>query len=124
MPGFSAREIALIGLIARYHRKGTPDYAEYRCLLDEQDGKLLICLAAMLRLAEFLERGRNAAVDDIVAHWTDDELQLSLVADEFPAVELWESERHAVPLVEMAFKRRVALQSIVSPDCRRDRVEE
>ena len=68
----------------------------------------------MLRLAEFLERGRNAAVDDIVAHWTDDELQLSLVADEFPAVELWESERHAVPLVEMAFKRRVALQSIVA----------
>ena len=32
LPGFSAREIALIGLIARYHRKGTPDYAEYRCL--------------------------------------------------------------------------------------------
>ena len=114
LPGFSAREIALIGLIARYHRKGTPDYAEYRCLLDDKDGKLLICLAAMLRLAEFLERGRNAAVDDIVAHWTDDELQLSLVADEFPAVELWESERHAVPLVEMAFKRRVALQSIVA----------
>ncbi len=114
LPGFSAREIALIGLIARYHRKGTPDYAEYRGLLEEKDGKLLICLAAMLRLAEFLERGRNAAVDDIVAHWTDDELQLSLVADEYPAVELWESERHAVPLVEMAFKRRVALQSIAA----------
>ena len=115
LPGFSAREIALIGLVARYHRKGTPDCAEYRGLLDEdKDGKLLICLSAMLRLAEFLERGRNAAVDDVVAHWTDDELQLSLVADEYPAVELWESERRAVPLVEMAFKRRVSLQSMAA----------
>ena len=112
LPGFTAREIALIGLLARYHRKGTPDCEHYRGLLNEKDGKLLICLAAMLRLAEFLERGRNAAVDDVVAHWTADELQLLLVADEFPAVEVWEAERQAVPLAEMAFKRKVVLQSM------------
>ena len=111
LPGFTAREIALIGLLTRYHRKGAPNCSEYRGLLNEKDGKLLICLAAMLRLAEFLERGRNAAVDDVVAHWTADELQLLLVADEFPAVEVWEAERQAVPLAEMAFKRKVVLQS-------------
>ena len=33
----------------------------------------------MLRLAEFLERGRNAAVDDVIVTWDDDELRLTLV---------------------------------------------
>ena len=115
LPGFSPREIALIGLLARYHRKGHPDNSGFKPLLDDDDTALLICLAAILRLAEFLERGRNAAVDDIIITWDDDSLRLTLIADEHPAVELWEAERNAVPLVETAFKRRVLLDSIAAP---------
>jgi exopolyphosphatase/guanosine-5'-triphosphate,3'-diphosphate pyrophosphatase len=115
LPGFSPREIALIGLLARYHRKGNPDNAGFKPLLANADADLLTCLAAILRLAEFLERGRNAAVDDIIITWDEDSLRLTLIADEHPAVELWEAERNAVPLVETAFKRRVLLDSIAAP---------
>lgn len=113
--GFNPREIAIIGLLARYHRKGTPDINNYNTLLDESDGAKLTCLASILRLAEFLERGRNAAVDDVIITWTGEELRLTLIADIYPAVELWEAERNAVPLVEQAFNKKVLLDSVAAP---------
>jgi len=115
LPGFSPREIALIALIARYHRRGEPDIADYRSLLGEDDTPLLTRLAAILRLAEFLERGRNATVDDVIITWDEHNLYLTLVADEYPAVELWQTERNAVPLFEAAFGRRVHLESVAAP---------
>jgi exopolyphosphatase/guanosine-5'-triphosphate,3'-diphosphate pyrophosphatase len=115
LPGFPPRHIALIALLARYHRRGEPDISDYKSILNKGDDELLIRLAAVLRLAEFLERGRNAAVDDIMVNWDDDELRLTLVADLFPAVELWEAQRNAVPLVEAAFKRQVHLDSVAAP---------
>jgi exopolyphosphatase / guanosine-5'-triphosphate,3'-diphosphate pyrophosphatase len=115
LPGFSPREIALIALLSRYHRKGTPDTLDYAILLDDGDGILLTRLAAILRLAECLERGRNAAVDDIIVTWEDSALHLSLISDEYPAVELWQAERNAAPLVETAFGRRVFFDSVAAP---------
>ena len=115
LAGYTPREIALVALLARYHRRGRPDIAGYEALLEDEDAILLERLAAILRLAEFLERGRNAAVDDIIIKWTDDYLRLTLIADEHPAVELWETERNALPLVETAFGRSVLLDSIAAP---------
>jgi exopolyphosphatase/guanosine-5'-triphosphate,3'-diphosphate pyrophosphatase len=115
LPGFSPRETALIALLARYHRKGTPDTTAYKFLLNDDDNVLLIRLAAILRLAEFLERGRNATVDDIAVTWDDNNLHLTLLADEYPAVELWQTERNAVSLVEAAFKRCVRFDSTAAP---------
>lgn len=102
--------------MTRYHRKGEPSPCEYHVLLDDKDTKLLTYLAAILRTAEFLERGRNATIDDISAAWTDDELHLILIADEYPAVELWETERNALSLLESAFKRRVRFTSTAVPN--------
>jgi exopolyphosphatase/guanosine-5'-triphosphate,3'-diphosphate pyrophosphatase len=115
LPGFTARETALIALLTRYHRKGKPDTSEYRLLLREGDDLLLLRLAAILRLAEFLERGRNATVDDLTVTWGEDYLRLTLIADEYPAVEVWDAERNALPLVELAFKRKVLLDSVAAP---------
>ena len=115
LAGFTPREVALIGLLARYHRKGTPDISTYDPLLTNDDLTLLTRLAAILRLAEFLERGRNGVVDDIITNWGDDYLRLTLIADEDPAVELWQTERNALPLVESAFARKVLLDSIAAP---------
>lgn len=116
LPGFSPRETALIALLARSHRKGRPDPSAYKILLNNDDSILLTRLAAILRLAEFLERGRSASVDDIAVAWDDDTLHLTLIADEYPAVELWEAERMAVSLVETAFKRRVLLNTTAAPN--------
>ncbi|MDP6037689.1 MAG: Ppx/GppA phosphatase family protein, partial [Candidatus Latescibacteria bacterium] len=115
LPGFTPREIALIALLARYHRRGKPDISDYKQLLTANDLKCLTCLSAILRLSEYLERGRNSAIDDISVTWTDDALHLTLIADNYPAVELWEAEHHAVPLTEQTFNRKVYLNSLAAP---------
>jgi exopolyphosphatase/guanosine-5'-triphosphate,3'-diphosphate pyrophosphatase len=116
LSGYSPRETALIALLTRYHRKGKPRVAAFESLLQEGDDLLLIRLAALLRLAEFLERGRNANVDDINAFWDEKTLRLTVVADEYPAVELWEAEKNAISLMEKAFQRQVIMESTAAPD--------
>lgn len=116
LPSFTPRETALIALLTRYHRKGKPRTNGFESLLRDGDEQLLLQLAAMLRLAEFLERGRNQSVDDVSAGWNDDTLRLTLLADEYPAVEIWEAERNAVELMERAFERRVIIESAAAPD--------
>ncbi len=115
LPGFTPREIALIALLVRYHRKGQPSPLEFESLLREDDLDRLLRLSAILRLAEYLERGRNATVDDITIRWNDSTLYLTLIADEYPAVELWGTERGAVSLIETAFGRSVVLESTAAP---------
>ena len=86
LAGFTPRDIALIALLARFHRKGRPDPAGYEDLLKKRDTAVLTRLAAILRLAEFLERGRNAIVSDVLIDWDDEELRITVVATEHPAV--------------------------------------
>jgi exopolyphosphatase/guanosine-5'-triphosphate,3'-diphosphate pyrophosphatase len=115
LPGFSPREIALIASLVRYRRKGDPEMVDYGALLDDGDEARILRLSAILRLAEWLERGRNAAVDDVIVTWTDDALRLTLIADEYPAVELWQAERNAALLLGEAFERHVILDSVAAP---------
>lgn len=115
LPGFKPREIALIALLTRYHRTGSPSSREFSSLFDERDEAILLPLAAILRLAEFLERGRNGRVDDVTAIWDDVTMRLTLIADEYPAVEIWEAEKRAIDLVAEAFGRQVLLESATAP---------
>ena len=62
LPGFSPRETALIGQMARYHRKGQPGLREFAPLARKGDEELLARCAAVLRVAEQLERARDQAV--------------------------------------------------------------
>ncbi len=116
LPGYTSRETAIIALLTRYHRKGKPTIKGYERLLGGDDEQLITQLAAILRLAEYLERGRNANVDDVIASWDEEMLRLTLIADEYPAVELWEAERNALSLMERAFGRHVVLESTAVPD--------
>ncbi len=116
LPGFTPRETAIIALLTRFHRKGNPTIKEFGQLLAVDDRRLVEQMAAILRLAEYLERGRNANVDDVIVTWDADTLRLTLVADEYPAVELWDAERNALALMELAFGRRVVVESTAVPD--------
>jgi exopolyphosphatase/guanosine-5'-triphosphate,3'-diphosphate pyrophosphatase len=116
LPGFTPRETAIIALLTRFHRKGNPTIKEFGQLLAVDDRRLVEQMAAILRLAEYLERGRNANVDDVIVTWDADTLRLTLVADEYPAVELWDAERNALALMESAFGRRVVVESTAVPD--------
>ena len=123
LPGYAPRDIALIALMARYHRKGTPNLGAFDSLMRPGDDVLLARLSAILRLAEYLERGRTCAVDDVAVSWGGDRkkdeggfLRLTLIADVFPAVEIWQTQRNALDLMERAFGRRIILDTTAAPE--------
>jgi exopolyphosphatase/guanosine-5'-triphosphate,3'-diphosphate pyrophosphatase len=105
IPGYSPREVALIALMARYHRKGTPGLDEFEPLMKSGDERLLTTLSALLRMAEYLERGRAGAVSDVDVHLNKNNIVLDLIASVNPAVEMWDAERNALPLFEEAYER-------------------
>ena len=63
LPGFSPRETGLIGQLARYHRKGSPGLGEFSALARDGDEEMVERCAAVLRLAEQLERPRDQTVE-------------------------------------------------------------
>jgi exopolyphosphatase/guanosine-5'-triphosphate,3'-diphosphate pyrophosphatase len=110
LPGFTPRETALIALLARYHRKGTPSTGIYDSLMQNGDERLLTWLSALLRLAEYLERGRNGNVYDVSVVMIPTQVVISLKAHDHPFVELWESEKNALDLMKRVCERDVHLK--------------
>lgn len=109
LPGFSPREVAIIALLTRYHRKGTPDAGEFESLLEKGDADRLRVLAALLRISEYLERGRSGVVRDVQARWDKKQLTLTLIAQN-AEVELWVTRRNGTDLMATAFEREVVLE--------------
>ena len=91
--------------MVRYHRKGEPRVKAYDGLLDATDERVLEQLTACLRAAESLERSRAGRVREVEVDFDDSSIRLTLVADEEPAVELWEVRQHSA-LFEQAFGGR------------------
>ena len=54
--------------------------------------------------------------DNRQAFGDDNNLRLTVVADEYPAAELREAEKNATSLMETAFERQVLLESTAAPD--------
>jgi exopolyphosphatase/guanosine-5'-triphosphate,3'-diphosphate pyrophosphatase len=95
LPGFTPRETALIGQAARYHRKGNPALGEFAPLMREGDEGLLRRIAAMVRVAEQLERSRDQAVRSADVDVRDGVVELKLRADEDVTIARWAAERQA-----------------------------
>jgi len=105
LPGFTPTEVALIAQAARYHRKGMPDPGPLAALLpDKAQLAQLNRMAALLRLAEDLERSRDQSVREAHVHVNGRAATLSLVCDEDTAVPRWAASRE-VELFERAFGR-------------------
>ncbi len=115
LPGFNPRETALIALLCRFHRKGQPVITDYKLILSKRDLKVLKHLSAILRVAECLERGRNANITDVITSWDDKNLRITLVANQYPAVEIWQTNRNAKDLLAGAFRKEISLDSISPP---------
>lgn len=81
LPGFSHREQVLVALLVRYHRKGAPTDGGLGAVLHEGDTDRLRKLAALLRLAEYLERSKAQRVREVKAHVSDAYVQLELLGD-------------------------------------------
>ncbi len=98
LPGFTPREVALIASMARYHRKGTPSLGSLAALCGPGDEELLLRGAALLRIAEQLERNRDQVVRAARLRRSDDDgggIVLELDADGDTSVARWGAERQS-----------------------------
>jgi exopolyphosphatase/guanosine-5'-triphosphate,3'-diphosphate pyrophosphatase len=93
LPGFSPRETGLIGQLARYHRKGSPGLGEFSALARDGDEELVARCAAVLRLAEQLERPRDQTVEGLEVEVDDGRVALRLRHSEDVTVARWAAER-------------------------------
>jgi len=102
LPGFSPREMALIGQIVRYHRKGLPTLGPFEPLMKPGDQELLDRCSVLLRLAEDLERSRDQAVAEAHVLANGSGVELALVSEEPVPVARWAAARES-DLFEQAF---------------------
>lgn len=114
LPGFSQREVALIGQMVRYHRKGTPELGSFAPLAQPGDDQMLKRCALLLRLAEGLERSRDQAVPTIRIKEKDSGvIRVKLKDSDDPsalAVAQWAASRES-PLFEQVFGRELRVVS-------------
>ena len=103
LPGFSPRELLLIGLIARYHRRGEPDASELGDLARKGDEDRLRLLCAVIRLAEQFERSRDGTIRAVRAEELDGGvlLQTETVPGADPTVPIWAARRNADLLADV-----------------------
>jgi exopolyphosphatase/guanosine-5'-triphosphate,3'-diphosphate pyrophosphatase len=106
LPGFSQREIALVAQIARYHRKGTPSLDDLAALGRKGDRELVTRCAALLRLAEQLERSRDQLVRAAHLAVQNGTVQLRLEGAGDVSLARWAASREG-GVFERAFDRRL-----------------
>jgi exopolyphosphatase / guanosine-5'-triphosphate,3'-diphosphate pyrophosphatase len=110
LPGFAPRELLLVGLIARYHRRGDPDASELGALAQNGDDERLRLLCAIIRLAEQLERSRDGAIRGVTVATRNG--TVTLAADADPArdstVPIW-AARQSSDLLARALGREVQI---------------
>lgn len=90
LPGLTSRDLALVANVARYHRGARPDekhpgYAS----LGADDRSLVMQLAAILRLADGLDRTHCSGVSDVEVRLVDDRLTVLARCPDGCDVELW-----------------------------------
>jgi exopolyphosphatase/guanosine-5'-triphosphate,3'-diphosphate pyrophosphatase len=106
LPGFTPRELHLIALIARYHRKGEPDVEELGKLARKEDEQRLAVLAGTIRLAEQLERSRDQTVSAVNVKSENGHVQIEPDAPADADVAIWSARRNA-DLLERALDREL-----------------
>ena len=103
--GFDPQEIEAIALIARYHRQGTPKKShEGYGDLPGSVRRAVKALAAMVRLAEGLDRSHAQALAGIDLYPRGDDYLARLRATGDAELELWAAHRHVAPLERMLGK--------------------
>jgi exopolyphosphatase/guanosine-5'-triphosphate,3'-diphosphate pyrophosphatase len=92
--GFEPAEVAFLAALVRHHRRGEPKPSEPRFgALGDADRERVRKLAALLRVADGLDRGRRGAVDDVRAHIGVDLVVLRVHVRDDPELALWGARR-------------------------------
>jgi exopolyphosphatase/guanosine-5'-triphosphate,3'-diphosphate pyrophosphatase len=103
--GFEPDEIEKIALIARYHRQAAPkrDHDGFGDL-KRRSRRAVRALAAILRLAESLDRSHAQTVGSVELHDRGDDDLLHIRTSGDAELELWSANRHAEPFERMTGK--------------------
>jgi exopolyphosphatase/guanosine-5'-triphosphate,3'-diphosphate pyrophosphatase len=106
--GFDPSEVAFLAALARHHRRGEPKTSEprYAALDSDDDRDRLRKLAALLRIADGLDRGRQGIVDDIRADVGAELVVLRLRVHGDAELELWGARRRR-ELLEKLYDREL-----------------
>jgi exopolyphosphatase/guanosine-5'-triphosphate,3'-diphosphate pyrophosphatase len=107
---FSQREMRLIANVARYHRKAHPgEHHEHFMTLSEDERETVTKLAAILRVADSLDREHLQRVTGVTAKVSDDEVALWLEGTAGALLEGW-TTRHKGNLFTKVFGRKIRLR--------------
>jgi exopolyphosphatase / guanosine-5'-triphosphate,3'-diphosphate pyrophosphatase len=109
LTGFTSPEIAVIANIAYYHRGGLPKAKhEYYSELRVQDRDIVRKLAALLRLADALDRDHEGSVRELSCEIGPGEVRVVALCSREPETARWRLEERADLFVEV-FGREVEL---------------
>jgi exopolyphosphatase/guanosine-5'-triphosphate,3'-diphosphate pyrophosphatase len=103
--GFEPDEIETIALVARYHRRATPDrrHEEYAGL-GRRQRRTIEALAAILRLAESLDRSHSQIISGLELHDRGEDVLLQVRTTGDAELELWAATRHLAPFARLIGK--------------------
>jgi exopolyphosphatase/guanosine-5'-triphosphate,3'-diphosphate pyrophosphatase len=106
LPGFRHAELATVALLVRAHRKALPSVVPLGEVLDPGDDERLARVAACLRVAEQLERGRAGGIREVRMEAPDGAVRLLVRAEGDPSVAIWSAALES-PAFDAAFGRRL-----------------
>jgi exopolyphosphatase/guanosine-5'-triphosphate,3'-diphosphate pyrophosphatase len=94
LPGFSEVERAIVACVARYHRKAHPS-PKHRVFSDlDADGQALVRrLAAILRIADGLDRAHDAAVRELRTEMAEAKLVIHVLMRQPSSTDIWGGRR-------------------------------
>jgi exopolyphosphatase/guanosine-5'-triphosphate,3'-diphosphate pyrophosphatase len=103
LPGYTDRERELIATIARYHRRGVPKegHEEFQRLTPEERD-VVRTLAAILRVADGLDRGHRRHVRSLTARQWGKGVQIDVTAERGSDLEVWSARQKADLLEEIS----------------------
>jgi exopolyphosphatase/guanosine-5'-triphosphate,3'-diphosphate pyrophosphatase len=108
LPGFGHRELALVALLVRAHRKGPVSLEGLGAVLEPGDEDRLGRLAACLRIAEHLERGRANLVRSVSAARDAGTVRVTVAGEGDARLAVWSAAQQA-GVFERGFGRRLEL---------------
>jgi exopolyphosphatase/guanosine-5'-triphosphate,3'-diphosphate pyrophosphatase len=94
--GWTGREVELVANVARYHRKASPKKRHPNfARLERADRRMVKRLAAVLRIADGLDRTHTQRISAVGVEVARQRVRLVLAAETDPQVERWDTERKA-----------------------------
>jgi len=123
MPGFTGSEIAMMATVVRYHRGSMPkatgdlrvlkEHEDYYSL-DRLERPVVLKLAAILQVADGLDRAHRQAIKDLRCRVSGEIVTFTIAADGECDLEIWSAERKAVWFSDL-FGVSAIFDSIISP---------